>query len=234
MRTVALLSRKLLDLLSGRYSTIQLLQRINRTPLRHLIKAAVTLTYLGAKARRRQYARRLTVTNEVRELRDSGICRPQIDPALLKELSDSARGRWNGIGEQHRRSNKTYLRAFIAGDLDAGRIDNRSIFIRFAAQPSLVELVAAYFGEAPYLSYVALDLSEYAGEVLSTSQLWHRDHDDTKVVKLFVYLTDVASGLDGPFTFIRPQASRRISGVTATHLRMTQYRRPCLRRPSSA
>lgn len=197
---------------------MQVLQRINRSPLRHAVKFAVTLTDLPAKVRRRRYARPLTGFPAARELRDSGICHPALDPALAQELAAAAHVLRASVGEEHRRANKTYLKGLIAADLAAGRIDNRSIFVRFAAQPSVVDLVAAYFGEAPYLSYVALDLSENAGEELTTSQLWHRDHDDTRVVKLFVYLTDVMTNAEGPFTFLPPAASRKVRGIAAAHL----------------
>lgn len=218
MQTVRILSRKFVRLLSGGYSAMQILQRINRSPLRHAVKLAATLADLPAKNRRRRYARALSAPDGATALRRSGICYPAIAPVLARELADAARALRQAVGEEHRRANKTYLKAFIAADLEAGRIDNRSIFVRFAAQPSVVDLLAAYFGEAPYLSYVALDLSEYAGETLTTSQLWHRDHDDTKVVKLFAYNTDVSCDADGPFTFIPPQPSRRIRGVASAHL----------------
>jgi hypothetical protein len=54
-----------------------------------------------------------------------------------------------------------------------------------------------------------LTLSKSTGKDLSYSQLWHRDHDDTRVIKFFVYLTDVEDADDGPFTFIpRPQSDK--------------------------
>jgi hypothetical protein len=218
MQVVAILSRKLINLLGGRYSATQILQRVNRTPLRHVVKAAVTVTHFEEKVRRTRYARGVAKPRDVEDLRLSGICHPSIDIALREELIRTGLSLWRSIGEEHRRTNKGYLKGFIAKDLLAGRIDNRSIFVRFASQPDVVDLVAAYFGEAPYLSYVALDLSENVDGELSMSQLWHRDHDDTKVVKLFVYLTDVDSELNGPFNFIPPEPSARINAIEATHL----------------
>lgn len=218
MTHASLLYRKLLGLASGRYTARQVLQRVNRSPLRHVVKAAVTLCNPSLKARRRAYARGLAAAAEVGALRELGYVRVAVDAAMLSELTKAAFARWAEVGEEHRRSNKAYLKAFIAGDLEAGRIDNRSTYVRFATQPAVVDLVAAYFGEAPYLSYVALDLSEYAGETLATSQLWHQDHDDTKVVKLFTYLTDVPDAAHGPFTFVPPGPSRAIRATASTHI----------------
>jgi hypothetical protein len=214
----SVLAHKLGRLLSGRYSALQVLQRINRSPLKHVVKAISTATGMPDKLRRRAYAKALPPRPAVAALRTDGHCPVVPDAALYAELMEAAARRRDAVGEEHRRRNKGYLKAFIAQDLAAGAIDNTSIYVRYALQPQVVDLVAAYFGEAPYLSYVALDLSEYAGETLATSQLWHQDHDDTKVVKLFTYLTDVPDLAYGPFTFVGPEASTAIRGSVATHL----------------
>jgi hypothetical protein len=218
MNPASILARKLGKLLSGRYSAMQVLQRINRSPLKHAVKAGVTLGGLAGKTRRRAYARSLPGSPGVDALRTQGHCDVAPDAALLRELAETAARRRVEVGEEHRRDNKTYLKAFIAQDLAAHRIDNTSIYVRYALQPAVVDVVARYFGEAPYLSYVALDLSEYAGDELATSQLWHQDHDDTKVVKLFTYLTDVPDVEHGPFTFATPDASKAVRGSVSTHL----------------
>jgi hypothetical protein len=218
MNPAQILARKLGKLLRGRYSAMQVLQRINRSPLKHAVKAISTATDVPGKLARRAYARTLPERPEVSSLQTAGYCRIAADNALLDELAAAASRLRDEVGEAHRRHNKGYLKAFIAQDLEAGAIDNTSVYVRYALQPAVVDVVAKYFGEAPYLSYVALDLSEYAGETLETSQLWHRDHDDTKVVKLFTYLTDVPDLEHGPFTFVEPEASKAIRGSVSTHL----------------
>ena len=218
MNPASILAQKFGRLLSGRYSALQMLQRINRSPLKHAVKAISTATDVPGKLSRRAYAKTLAERPEVGSLRGEGYCAIAPDPALLDELRAVAERRRDEVGDEHRRRNKGYLKAFIAQDLAAGRIDNTSVYVRYALQPAVVDVVAKYFGEAPYLSYVALDLSEYAGETLATSQLWHQDHDDTKVVKLFTYLTDVPDLEHGPFTFVEPNASKAIRGSVSTHL----------------
>jgi hypothetical protein len=215
----SILARKLGKLLSGRYSAMQMLQRINRSPLKHVVKALSNATDVPGKLERRAFAKRLAERPEVSTLRHAGYSAIAPDGALLDELKAAASRLREEVGEEHRRRNKGYLKAFIAQDLDAGAIDNTSVYVRYALQPAVVDVVAKYFGEAPYLSYVALDLSEYAGEELATSQLWHQDHDDTKVVKLFTYLTDVPDLEHGPFTFVEPEASKAIRGSVSTHLK---------------
>jgi hypothetical protein len=218
MNAASILTHKLGRLLRGRYSALQVLQRINRSPLKHVIKMISTATDVRGKSVRRAYAKAVREAPEVGTLRVSGYCEISVDRALMEELVEAAARRTGEVGEEHRRHNKGYLKAYIAEDLEAGRIDNTSIYVRYALQPRVVDLVAKYFGEAPYLSYVALDLSEYAGETLATSQLWHQDHDDTKVLKLFTYLTDVPDLAHGPFTFLNPEASKAIRGTVATHV----------------
>ena len=218
MNAHSIFGRKLGRLLQGGYTPMQVLQRINRSPLKHVVKLAASATDPAGKARRRAYAKALPATPAVETLRARGHCAAAVDASLLRELFDATAQRRAGIGEEHRRANKGYLKAFIASELAAGRIDQDSIYVRFALQPSVVDVVAKYLHEAPYLSYVALDLSEYAGSQLQTSQLWHRDHDDTRVVKLFVYLPDVPDQAHGPFTLVSPRASRAIRGALSQHL----------------
>ena len=62
---------------------------------------------------------------------------------------------------------------------------------------------------ASLVDYVLLSYSRYAGDNLASSQLWHRDHDDIRVIKLFSYLTDVEQDGDGPFTFLPKQSTNK-------------------------
>ena len=63
--------------------------------------------------------------------------------------------------------------------------------------------------EEPQLSDVLLTLSQPTeNKPLSYSQLWHLDHDDKRVCKLFIYLTDVRDTKDGPLTFIPAPSSK--------------------------
>jgi len=64
---------------------------------------------------------------------------------------------------------------------------------------------------------VLLTLSKGTDAPLSYSQLWHYDHDDTKTIKLFAYLTDVSDDDDGPFTFLPAQVSSRFGFSIRSH-----------------
>ncbi len=74
-------------------------------------------------------------------------------------------------------------------------------------------------GDLPKLSDVLLTLSRPSADaMLSYSQLWHMDHDDKRVCKLFIYLTDVKDADDGPFTFIPAPESRPFRNSLKSHL----------------
>ena len=53
---------------------------------------------------------------------------------------------------------------------------------------------------------------------MSYSQLWHLDHDDKRVCKLFIYLTDVRDTADGPLTFIPAPKSRPFRNTLKSHM----------------
>ena len=55
----------------------------------------------------------------------------------------------------------------------------------------MLALANAYMGMRSYLRAVDMWLNLPTGEPPKLSQLWHRDYDDIRNVKVFVYLTDV-------------------------------------------
>lgn len=87
-----------------------------------------------------------------------------------------------------------------------------STFVRFALQPSILRVASAYFGgKVPYLSGVQLLLSHGSDNVhWEQSQLWHRDYSDSRILKLWVYLTDVTGEKNGPFTYLPADASNKV------------------------
>src|SRR6185369_1074284 len=94
-------------------------------------------------------------------------------------------------------------------DMQNGKLPTSSPYVQFALQPAVQEILTGTFGQVPVLNYVLLTLSKPSDAPLSYSQLWHRDHDDVRVIKLFVYLSDVTSEDDGPFTFLPGPISDR-------------------------
>lgn len=76
-----------------------------------------------------------------------------------------------------------------------------SPLLKVALDEKLLEIVASYLGLWPSLYSIAAWLNHPVGAPASLSQLWHRDPEDLKIVKAFIYLVDVDEQC-GPFTYI--------------------------------
>lgn len=117
-------------------------------------------------------------------------------------------------------SHKAFWTRLLDVERARGPLQADNPFVAFATQPEVLGFVSeALGGEVPILDDVLVTLSEPTTSDLSYSQLWHRDHDDPRTLKLFVYLTNVASGGDGPFTFLPASASDRIGNGLRSHRR---------------
>ncbi len=103
-------------------------------------------------------------------------------------------------------------------DVRDGQFDLDNPLVRFALQPQILAVIAHALGEVPQLSDVLLTLSSDSDPGLKYSQLWHRDYDDVRTIKLFSYLTDVDSEADGPFTLIPGPVSDRQRFTRRTHV----------------
>jgi len=86
---------------------------------------------------------------------------------------------------------------------------------RVIADPRITGLIASYLGCKPTLSSIGIRWSKTADKPPSY-QSFHRDPDDWRFVKVFVYLTDVSS-LTGPHSYVRR------SHLTKTRFRAKPY-----------
>jgi phytanoyl-CoA dioxygenase PhyH len=197
---------------------------VNRTPAQKAIKAARRAVARSEIAERRALARTLErgpqAAAVAANLRRDGYSRADaliapeslaaLDRALAAKL-DAPRTGGSVFGDH-----KDIWRHLLDADMVDGSLPADSPFARFALQPAVLAALAEYYGELPRLDYVTVTYSGPAEGELRFSQLWHRDYDDTKVVKLFVYLTDVGDE-DGPFTFLPGPQSDRIGFSLRSH-----------------
>ncbi|RMZ51023.1 hypothetical protein EB822_05365 [Flavobacteriaceae bacterium PRS1] len=103
---------------------------------------------------------------------------------------------------------KTYMREMLVGE----DFYSDSVFVKFALQNSIIEIVSSYFGQIPYLARIELVLTVgQCHQQWSHSQLWHKDYNDKKMIKFFIYLTDVETDEDGPFTFFPRNISEKLN-----------------------
>jgi hypothetical protein len=86
--------------------------------------------------------------------------------------------------------------------------------------PRILNLVGAYLGCSPTISSVGLRWSFPCSGDIPDVQHFHRDPDDWRFVKLFVYLTDVDSG-SGPHVYVKG-SHRAPRTIRARHYNRSQ------------
>ena len=191
---------------------------VNRSPLRYAVKSGVSAWHLNEKRERRRQAQLLNVLPAQRtraeDLNRDGyaIVTELMDPSIHHEFAKAGLARLADIeaSESKQTSNwKKFWVRLLDAEMKDGRLAVDNVFVRYALQPAVINIVSSALGEIPWLDYVLLSYSRHTGEDLASSQLWHRDHDDVRVIKLFRYLTDVSADGDGPFTFLPRQSTEK-------------------------
>lgn len=84
------------------------------------------------------------------------------------------------------------------------RLDPEHPFHRFSLSKPVLGVVSAYLGMLPKFRefFLQATVPIPSGTAAYSSQRWHADPDDRKLVKVFLYLNDVDETA-GPFTYIR-------------------------------
>lgn len=143
-----------------------------------------------------------------------------VDQAALQALSRAGEAKMTrcaAAASKQTTKHKTFWTRLLDEDMEHGMLSTDNPFVRFALQPAVLGVLSRRLGELPQLDYVLLTLSQGDNRELAYSQLWHRDHDDVRTIKLFVYLTDVDSEADGPFTFLPASVSDRFGFSLRSH-----------------
>jgi hypothetical protein len=86
--------------------------------------------------------------------------------------------------------------------------------LALANRPELLSLASAFLGCKPTIGYLACWWSFATGMAAQQAENFHRDLDDWRFVKLFVYLTDVGEG-QGPHIYV----SRSAEDTQLRHIR---------------
>lgn len=198
-----------------------------RTPFKRLLKLGHQLRHRQAVLRRRSFFPAEELGPEQLKALESlerygfADANALVDREILLTAYETAirKTRQEGLTEGKRLNRgKDFWERLLDEDLDtSGRHSIDSPFVKIAAQERILSFVAAYFRDAPLLDYIYLLHSSHKPGPLRVSQLWHRDHDDTKVLKLFVYLSDCLTLEDGPFTFIPADISKEVTFGLHSH-----------------
>lgn len=136
-------------------------------------------------------------------------------------------------------STKKYQKDFLVnlwgeGNLPAGKagtpvLDISDPFMRLTLGERILGIIGAYFGFAPRFHYFSL-LSTVIlppDAPAQYSQRWHRDSEDRKMVKVFLYLTDVEEAGTGPFSYVKgSHGSGRFARLFPQHPPVGSYPPP--------
>lgn len=204
----------------------RLLWHTARTPLVRPFKSLKRALRRGEIRERRRLAASLACDVEV-EARAASLNRDgYVDvsdllagPALdaLQRAADLKLARAAEAKGAQSSTRKSFWVRLLDEDMTGGALRTDNAFVAAALQPTVIGVLARALGELPQLDYVLLTLSEGSEEPLASSQLWHRDYDDVRTIKLFVYLTDVEDGTKGPFTFLPASSSDLVGFTRRTH-----------------
>lgn len=86
----------------------------------------------------------------------------------------------------------------------APTLDPANPFVRLALEPKVIDIVNNYLGMYSIFYYLTLNITEPVAPEAApvSSQRWHRDPEDKRMCKVFLYVNDVDEG-SGPFTYAR-------------------------------
>lgn len=206
----------------------RLLWHVNRTDLGWVLKAALTSLQLPARAKRIALLKQLPTKPEwaeaSRKLETDGYVDVSsiVDRGLAEAVASFADGKVNRLQElvgRQKEGHKSFWVSLLDEDLVNGAFATDHPFVRYALQPAALRIIGDFMHDLPQLSDVVLTLSQPTpNQALSFSQLWHLDHDDKRVCKLFIYLTDVQDTADGPFTFIPAGPSKAFRNSLKSHM----------------
>lgn len=199
---------------TGALST-ELMRVVNKTPLIKASRWLVDALYFFQRRRRTQapiVVNEASERNMLDQLRRQGWTRVPdgVSPDIRRHIRDECLAMRQKYHDTKTREPGRYKDIWnYISDIGFGRErpgpDN--VFVQYAISKPILDVVAGYLGETPWLRYIILTESVYQEGDLRFSQKWHLDFDDARMVKLFVYLTDVPTAADGPFQLISAEFS---------------------------
>lgn len=89
---------------------------------------------------------------------------------------------------------------------DHGDVVRAPHLLEIANRPEILGIVERYLGCRPTITYMAAWWSYHTGVAAQQAENFHRDVDDWRFVKLFMYLTDVDQS-KGPHVYVRKSAN---------------------------
>lgn len=146
----------------------------------------------------------------VRDLKEKGIAITHLDELFPGERFLSVFQKYvaDNEGQAKTKGTKPFLKYFFD---PVPEVDFSDPFFRFASSSRILDIVNAYIGMCAQFYFISLNrtLPVEKGMLPKKSQRWHRDFEDKKMCKMFIYLTDVDEEA-GPFIYVeRSQFGKR-------------------------
>ena len=121
---------------------------------------------------------------------------------------------------------KKFLYSYYGTEDSSKPIDLENPFVQFYLSEKLLQIAVSYLGYIPQLYEMYIEKTLPVGDASPEySQNWHRDPEEKKTLKIFLYLNDV--NIDcGPFTYIlrsQPTAKSRLSKLFPQKLPYGSY-----------
>lgn len=139
----------------------------------------------------------------LRDLNLSGISVINIeelfDINVLNEMTE-----WISKNEKNLKikAKKKFLQSYFGTEDSELLLDLTNPFVKFYTSDEILKIVTAYLGYIPQLFEIYVEKTTPVGEEsASYSQNWHRDPEEKRTLKVFIYLSDVTLEA-GPFTYL--------------------------------
>lgn len=142
----------------------------------------------------------------VRDLKLYGIATTTLDELFPEKNLLPALQLWTA---EHRAGAEIATKKKFLHDIfnPSGPIDLQNPFYRLASSPRILEIANSYLGTLTRLKYVTLQVTTPVSEGMAAvqSQRWHRDPQEKRMCKVFIYVNDV-DRTAGPFIYV-PQST---------------------------
>jgi len=148
---------------------------------------------------------------------------------LGSELFTSAQ-KWIESEEKNLRVNpiKQYLFSYLEPNWE---LDFSNPILKFYLSPEFIYVASNYLGYVPQLNEFIIEKTIPVGSVAAVqSQNWHRDPQEKRTLKIFLYLSDVSSD-SGPFIYVKhssPTSKGKYSRIAPQVLPKGSYPDPHL------
>ncbi len=142
----------------------------------------------------------------VSELRINGIAFSHVDELFPNLNYEESLGRWCNKHESRlaQKDKKTFLLSYFGKNSHEVLIEKENPFFKFFLSDEILFLCREYLGYLPQLNYLAVEKTIPLPNSNSPqySQNWHRDPEEKRTLKVFIYINDVDES-NGPFIYIK-------------------------------